>query len=372
MLFTLVFEIIWGLYKSPDFLARKRFFFFVLLLLSIERFSAKDRNMRAVIKIVLLAFLSIALLTVVGCSQKKSSNALSHWMQDSEKVKVLSTIAQIGDLVKEIGGERIDTWVLVTGDLDPHSYALVKGDDEKFARADLIFYNGLGLEHGAGLSAQLRENKNAVALGEEIRKIAPEEILQKEGVIDPHVWMDISLWQKGVRIVVNRLIEIDPEGSAYYKERAERLTEEMDKVHADVLSQMMKIPSSKRFLATSHDAFRYFSRAYLADPGESNWQRRFEAPEGLSPDGQLNPIDIQRTINFLKEHKISVVFPESNISQDALAKVAAASRELGMEVYVSSQPLYGDAMGGLSYFEMMKSNAAVLSQQLGGADYVCN
>ena len=112
---------------------------------------------------------------------------------------------------------------------------------------------------------------------------------------------------------------------------------------------------------TSHDAFSYFTKAYLADPGEQDWSKRFAAPEGLAPDGQLSPIDIQNIINFLKLHPISTLFPESNVSRDSVAKIVAAGNESGLHLRLCKEPLYGDSMCGLSYFEMMKKNGEVIS-----------
>ena len=100
--------------------------------------------------ILLLA--SMLFVSLTGCGRKSGrAQKFSKWMAPNGKVKILSTTAQIGDLVEEIGGDRMDYWVLIQGDLDPHSYELVKGDDEKLSRADRVFYNGLGLEHGASL-----------------------------------------------------------------------------------------------------------------------------------------------------------------------------------------------------------------------------
>ena len=135
--------------------------------------------MRVVIRNILFALFALGL--AVSCGKKKSISPLSEWMQDSGKVKVLSTIAQIGDLVTFIGGERVESWVLVPFELDPHSYDLVKGDGEKLARADRIFFNGLGLEHGASLSSYLRSNDKAVAVGELIRRESPKEIFERNG-----------------------------------------------------------------------------------------------------------------------------------------------------------------------------------------------
>ena len=318
--------------------------------------------MRAVIKSILSALLAAAIC--VSCAQKKSMTPLGEWMKENGRIKVLSTIAQIGDLAAAIGGERVDCLVLVPGELDPHSYELVKGDAEKLSRADLILYNGLGLEHGASLSALLKASPKALPVGDEIRRVVPNEILEVNGVADPHIWMDVSLWQKAAGPIAQRLSKEDPSGAEYYKTRAARLEKEMESTHIYMRDLLQKIPSSHRFLVTSHDAFRYFARKYLAEPEEADWTKRFTAPEGLAPDGQLNPADIQRGIDFLCEHGIRVVFPESNISRDAVAKIASASRERGFEVLLCKEALYGDSTGGLPYLEMMRSNAEIISKHL--------
>lgn len=314
------------------------------------------------LSLALPVLIAVSALFLPGCS---SQNPLNEWMRPGEKKKILSTTAQIGDLAAAVGGERIDGWVLIQGDLDPHSYEIVKGDGEKFERADLIFYNGLGLEHGASLSALLKDAPKAVALGEKIASAVPEKILKKGSATDPHIWMDISLWKEAIGPIVEALGRIDPEGAAYYQERGESLAAKLDQAHSALQSQLSKIPSEKRYLVTSHDAFQYFTRSYLADPQEQDhWRGRFSAPEGLAPDGQLNPLDIQRIIDFVKAHRIEVIFPESNVSRDSIKKIAHSSKELGIEIRVCAEPLYGDSMSGLSYLEMMARNADVIQRHL--------
>ncbi|HSX10495.1 MAG TPA: zinc ABC transporter substrate-binding protein [Chlamydiales bacterium] len=300
-------------------------------------------------------------LLMLGCTCK---NRASDWMQDNKKLKVLSTTAQIASLVDAIGKDRIDGWVLIQGDLDPHSYEMVKGDGEKFTRADVIFYNGLGLEHGASLAAILHDSPKATAVGDQIRLAHPDKILMKGKVIDPHVWMDISLWQKGIDPIVEALSQADPEGASHYREQGALLSAQMDAAHREIVSILRSVPSEKRYLVTSHDAFQYFSRSYLADPEEVDWSGRFAAPEGLAPEGQLNPRDIQKIIDFLRSRRISVLFPESNVSRDSIHKIASAGKELGLEIHICSEPLYGDAMSGLAYLEMMRHNAQTIAKYL--------
>jgi manganese/zinc/iron transport system substrate-binding protein len=139
-------------------------------------------------------------------------------------------------------------------------------------------------------------------------------------------------------------------------------------VHHELKEKMGKVPLEKRYLVTSHDAFHYFTRSYLGD--ESNWQERCQAPEGLAPDGQLSTVDIQRIIDHLFTYRISVVFPESNVSKDALKKIVSACAQKGLQVKISDQILYGDAMGSAQsdahhYLDMIRHDVNVLIKEWG-------
>lgn len=316
-------------------------------------------SLRASVIIILLISM------VLGGCRKSGQQPLRAWMNDSNKIKVLSTVKQIGDLAADIGGERIDSWILIRGSLDPHHYELVKGDGEKLEHADLIFYNGLGLEHGASLSSWLNSSKKATALGDYILQRYPDCILTKDDTIDPHIWMDVSIWAKTADIILEQLMLKDPDGAFYYKERARSLRERMEKTHQEILHMVHRIPASRRYFVTSHDAFQYFTRSYLADKGEIDWTKRFAAPEGLAPDGQLSPVDIQRMIDYIKQNRIAIVFTESNVNRDSLEKIADASRELGCRVQICEEPLFADAIDGdLHYLDMMLHNAKIISKHM--------
>src|SRR5262245_55176684 len=99
-------------------------------------------------------YLALLCLILISCGGTNNDNS-KDWNAKNGKVKVLGTTAMITDLVKQIGGDRIDVITLIQGELDPHSYQLVKGDDEKLKTADLIIYSGLNLEHGPSLKAYL-------------------------------------------------------------------------------------------------------------------------------------------------------------------------------------------------------------------------
>src|ERR1700722_8944557 len=119
---------------------------------------------------IILLILSVLMQSCGGSSNdEKSQENLRQWMDPNGKIKVLSTTAMIDDIVKQIGGERVDSITLISGLLDPHSYQLVKGDDEKLMKADIIFCNGVGLEHGPSLRNFLENSPKAICLGDKVR-----------------------------------------------------------------------------------------------------------------------------------------------------------------------------------------------------------
>ncbi len=315
-----------------------------------------------------LYFLCFMGLLAWGCSTPPSN--ISSWHEDNGKIKVLSTTAMIDDLVREIGGERVDHITLITGQIDPHSYELVKGDDEKILCADLVIANGLNLEHGASLHNQLSKHSNVVFLSEAIKKIRPHKVIYTGKEIDPHLWMDISLWAEGVDVIVQKLSSLDPEGAAYFETNGSDLHGKMLSVHSQIVEMFKEVPEEKRYLVTSHDAFHYFTRAYLTEEGAQgdSWENRCVAPEGLAPEGQLSSRDIQRVMDHLCLYKVGVVFPESNVGLGPLKKITASCKQIGVDVRISDVRLYGDAMGAPGsgadeYLGMMLHNAKVLKEE---------
>lgn len=303
-----------------------------------------------------------------SCSSSSTPSAMEAWANHNNKLKVLSTTAMIDDIVGHIGKERVDHIPLITGEIDPHSYELVKGDDEKLSLAMIIFYNGLGLEHGASLRYQIEHHRNAIGVGNLILEEQPDLILHADKEIDPHIWMDISLWSHIIDPIVDALSQADPDGKEVYQANAKQLLEKMFNQHQSIYDDLQRIPEEKRFLVTSHDAFNYFTRAYLASPKETirdEWQKRCDAPEGLAPDGQLSASDIQKIVDHLVNYQIQIVFPESNVSRDSLKKVVHACAQKGLSVHISNEALYGDAMGSANsdadtYLKMIRHDADVL------------
>ncbi len=317
-----------------------------------------------------LSYITLFCISILGC---RTSNLNSnHSTNSNGKLKVLCTISMIEDIVKQIGGNFIETQTLIRSQLDPHTYQLVKGDNEKLSYADIIFYNGLRLEHGPSLRHFLTESPIAYSLGDTINLENPDLILYYNGNVDPHIWMDISLWSKIIPIIAEKLAESDPENAQIFINNGRNLQEKMLDFHKKLKSEIEKIPENKRYLVTSHDAFNYFAKGYLAPTDEvenGGWQKRFDAPEGLAPESQLSSYDLRQTLDHIKKYDINVIFPESNVSQASIRKLLDAGEQMDLKLRIANDTLYGDAMGppgsdGDTYLKMIQHDVYTIVKHL--------
>src|SRR3712207_3176965 len=157
----------------------------------------EEQSMRTIqfcFSIILLA----ALLTACGSSASQSSDDLTQ-----RQIRVTTTVGMIGDLVKNVGGDRVEVTSLMGPGVDPHLYKPSASDITKLEDADIIFYGGLELE-GRMTDTFVRiarSGKPTVAVSEGIDPSKLREPPEFEGKYDPHIWFDVLLWQEAVKAV---------------------------------------------------------------------------------------------------------------------------------------------------------------------------
>ena len=317
-------------------------------------------------------FVSMVALFLVGCKEGKNRASSSTWMQNNGKLKILCTTAMCQDLVASVSGDVADCHTLIQGESDPHSYQLVKGDDEKIARADIIFSNGLGLEHGPSLRALLEKNPKVFSLGDYLALKHPKEVIFVDKTPDPHIWMDVFLWSESIPLISEVLIKHVPQQESQIRAKSSLEMRKLQEIDAKIKQVFKSLPEYQKFLVTTHASCNYFTKAYLSSAQEredGSWKKRCKAPEGLSPESQLSTADIQQLITYIEKHGVEVAFIESNVNYDSLKKVCEIMKKKGKPFRICTEPIYTDAMGGIgsnadSYSLMMLRNAKVISENL--------
>ncbi|MED3572040.1 metal ABC transporter solute-binding protein, Zn/Mn family [Cytobacillus praedii] len=300
-------------------------------------------------------FLVISLIFVSACSKQNVNEE-----NDEGKLTVTTTIGQIADAVKQIGGEKVTVNSLMGPGTDPHLYKATQGDIAKLEKADIIFYSGLHLE-GKMLDVLERINKTkpTYAIAEAIDK---ESLLSANGgsyAYDPHVWFDITLWKQALEEVKTGLIEKDPANKSYYEENAQNYFKQLDELQSYAAGEMARIPEEQRVLVTAHDAFGYFGKAFNME---------VMGLQGLSTDSEYGLGDVQKLVDTLVKRNIKAVFIESSISERSINAVIEGAKQKGHKVKIGGE-LFSDAMGEEgtdegTYIGMYKHNVKTISESI--------
>lgn len=328
--------------------------------------------------VTLSSLLLFLFLIFTGCSSESGyQKKQMQWLEPSTALPVLCTTEMIEALVSRIGGNYVKTLPLVYGELDPHSYQMVKGDKQKFDHAHIVFCNGLELEHGPSLKSALANHSDVVFLADLLKKTDFSRFIYHGSIPDPHIWLDVALFSQLCPLIAQELSRKDPAHSSYYNEEAIKLRSEMLALHEDLYQRFQSISSQKRYLVTSHEAFYYFARAYLKDKeeDEKSWKNRFCAPEGLAPESQISLHRLMEIVSYIQNKQIHTVFLEVNVSSDAVYKIQEILSKKKYLLEVFSDPLFSDCMPSMSdehqgdptarYFHMIRSNADIILKQWG-------
>jgi zinc/manganese transport system substrate-binding protein len=277
--------------------------------------------------------------------------------QDGAKLKVLATFSILGDLVRNVGGDRIEVTTLVGPNSDAHVYAPAPADAKKVADAKVVITNGLGFEGWMSRLVKAAGSKAPVVVaskGVKERK-APGGHGHGHGHgADPHAWQSVANVKVYVANIRDALAAADPAGKAAYEANAAAYLAKLDALDRDVKAAVAAIPADRRKIITNHDAFGYFQQAYGIE---------FIAPQGVSTEAEPSARDVARIITQVKKQRIPAVFLENITDARLMERIA---QETGARV---GGKLYSDALtdekgDAPSYLELMRYNIKTLSTAL--------
>ncbi len=280
----------------------------------------------------------------------------------SDRVQVVATTSILADLARQVGGDQVDVEGLMGPGVDPHLYKASEGDVSDMDGADIILYNGLDLE-GKMTDVFAEMRRRGTPVSEIARDALPDSVLLESpdyaGNFDPHVWMDVDLWSQAATHLAAELAALDRAHASYYRTRAAAYADSLATLDAEIAELAARVDPAQRVLITSHDAFRYYGRAY-----------GFEVRGllGISTASEAGTADVQRLAEFVAEREIPALFVESSVPRRGIEAVQAAVRAKGFSVDIGGT-LYGDALGSPgtpadTYIGMMRENTRTITSAL--------
>jgi ABC-type Zn uptake system ZnuABC Zn-binding protein ZnuA len=317
---------------------------------------------------------AVAALVLVasGCGDDTSSRSAGE-----ASVAAIATTTQVADLVREVGGERVDVEQLLQPNSDPHGYEPRPSDVKAIAKADVIVQSGGELDDWlGGVVDSSGSDAPRVELIQAVERIdgaheqhpgeqehAGEEEHDHGDGADPHWWQDPRNAIAAVAAIRDALIAADPDGRAGYEADARAYTQRLRRLDRNVAACIDTIPPTQRKLVTTHDALGYYADRYDIEVIGA-------LIPSLSTAAQPSAGDTEKLVDQIEREGVEAIFPESSLDPKL---ERAVSRETGATV---GSALWADALGpedsdGATYVESIQSNTAALVEGLSGGAQSC-
>ncbi|WP_165874229.1 metal ABC transporter substrate-binding protein [Rubrobacter taiwanensis] len=305
----------------------------------------------------------------------------------TERIQVAATIPILEDFVREVGGERVESFSIVPRGGDPHTFQATPQDARRIAESEVVFKNGLGLddwidgliqsagggelrvvelsegleplehahdhgdEHGHGHEGEHshgHEEEHGHDHGDEHGHDHGGEHSHEHGHDhsegDPHFWLDVTYAMHYVEVIRDALSEVDPEGAGTYERNAEAYLRELEELDAYIMERAQTIPEEDRKLVTFHEAFGYWAERY-----------GFEEVGVVLPNPEAEPSarELAELSRQIREQGVGAIFTEPQFSGSAADAVA---EEAGVEVYEVYTDTLIDDESADTYLSMMRTN----------------
>jgi len=326
----------------------------------------------------------LALLTTIAISACSDSPK----NKGGNKLHVVATTSIAADIVREIGGDKVNVTQLIPDSVSPHSYSASAKDRAEIADANLIVFFGAHLEENLPLDnekfaisehvGQLRDFNQS---DQSEKTEHSEEHSHTESAhdhdeteheehhhdhteansehkehshsgVDPHVWTDPTRIAKSAPELAEVLGKNDPKNKAYYLKRAKQYQDKLAALDREISKTLSVIPKNKRKIVTSHDAFGYFIDHYdLQFVG---------APFGNAPEAEASANTLAKLKETIEADKVATVFVQKGDNPKTLEELTDS---LGVKVV---DDLLVESFAGKvkNYPDMLRFNARLLADNL--------
>ena len=194
-------------------------------------------------------------------------------VRSADKINVVTTIPDLADMTKQVGGDLVDVRSLATGVEDIHAVPMKPSFAIILNHADVVLLVGLEAEH-AFLPALLEASRNPKIQRDQPGYVdcsvyvtpleVPSRIDRSLGdqhpMGNPHINLDPVLGKRMVRAIADGLSRNDPEHASVFKQNAEAYNAKLDAAIADWEKQAAPLKGKK--LVSYHPDLLYFAERF--------------------------------------------------------------------------------------------------------------
>ncbi|MEU0285692.1 zinc ABC transporter substrate-binding protein AztC [Streptomyces sp. NPDC006147] len=324
--------------------------------------SRTEAKQRARVSIARLRSLILGLLALAVAATATACTT------GDDRPGIVVTTNILGDVTREIVGDEADVTVLMKPGADPHSFGLSAVQAAELEQADLVVYNGLGLEENVlrHVDAARESGVATFAAGEAAGPLTfhtaddggPEG---EEGQPDPHFWTDPDRVRRVTALMADQVIEhVHGVDADTIGRNADRYAEKLAELTTWMEKSFDRIPEGKCALVTNHHVF-----GYLAD------RFGFQVIGAVIPSGTTlaspSSSDLRSLTEAMARADVRTVFADSSQPQRLAEVLRTEMRGQVRVVELYSESLTAKGEGADTYLRMMRANTTAMVHGLTGA-----
>lgn len=278
----------------------------------------------------IIPILSITLgVWLTGCDGRDST-ATSDNTQVADTVgkkTVLTTFTVLADIAQNVAGDKLNVESITRIGAEIHGYEPTPSDIVKAENADLILYNGMGLERWFEQFLGNAKDVPSVVLTEGINPI-PISKGPYEDKPNPHAWMSPRNALVYVENIRQAFVKLDPANADTYNANAQAYSQKLKAIDEELQADLEQVPENQRYLVSCEGAFSYLTRDY-------DMKEIYMWP--INAEQQFTPKQVQGVIEAVKTNDVPTVFCESTVNDEGQKQVAKTTgARFGGNLYVDS------------------------------------
>ena len=293
--------------------------------------------MKKWLAVAMSAILAVTILAGCGTTQKEES-------KKDGKLKVAVTFDAMAEFVKAVGKDKVDIITIIPAGTEPHEFEPSTDSMKALATADMLVYNGMGMEPWIEKAVEAAHNDKLVKVEaskgvDAIKNTDPEEV-EEHGEYDPHTWLSLRNAVTEVANITAVLGKADPDNKEFYEQNSREYIAQLNELQQEYEGRFKDAP--RREFVTGHAAFAYLCRDFALTQ---------MSVEDVFAEGEPSPKQLAELAGYAKEHHVTTIFAEEMVSPSvskALAEEVGAKVEL-LDTIESNKD-------GKTYLERMKTN----------------
>ena len=294
----------------------------------------------------------LALITMTACGKDEESIKDRPVAEEKteDKKTIYASFYPVAEFVKMIAGDKFVVKTIIDSSDEPHSFELTSQAMKELGSADLIAFNGAGMESFIDdLKDNIKDDDKFLDLSAGLTLLDSSGEGSDMTSVNPHTWLSIKNAKLMVDNIYRKLSAMDPDNQNYYKENLDSTLSKFDELDNKFTEELSKVKDKEKYFVVSHAAFNY-----LAD----DYELKQVAVTGISPEEEPSAKDLKTIADFVKDKNIKTIFFEGKATPKVAETLAKNTGTKTSTLYTMEN--LDDSMIEKGYIGFMEENLKAL------------